>query len=204
MVGNQKTNVVQGSQSGGRGSGRGGRGSRGSRGCRGCRGGRGGSNIGFFDPVLQAALTGQDNAAIEKSNAFVLDIVGAMEGNDDESEFDSENEEEGDDQDYTPSSAQSEPPKTSSTNKGSTKATRTKTKHLKNPVQACDIMMKNLELFQRALEAKNNNQFKLTNQNITHMQEGLNDLTEQIQKIQKSLFKTLQNVLEQVNSLVNF
>ena len=101
MVENQKTNVVQGSQSGGRGSGRGGRGSRGGRGGR---GGRGCSNIGCFDPVLQAALTGQDNAAIEKSNAFVLDVVGAMEGNDDGSEFDSENEEEDDDQDYTPSS----------------------------------------------------------------------------------------------------
>ena len=47
----------------------------------------------------------------------------------------------------------------------STKATKTKprnkTGYLKNPVQAIDIMMKNIELFQRALEKKQDNQFEL-------------------------------------------
>ena len=47
----------------------------------------------------------------------------------------------------------------------STKATKTKSRnktgYLKNPVQAIDIMMKNIELFQRALEKKQDNQFEL-------------------------------------------
>ncbi len=82
------------------------------------------------------------------------------------------------DEDYVQSQAsvQSEPAVTSKTTKSTANincsaskagskqpskvGSRTTSKHLKNPVQACDIMMKNLELFQRALEVKQNNQFR--------------------------------------------
>jgi hypothetical protein len=165
-----KTKTISSSQSAVSGRG-GGTGSRGGGGT-GSRGGGTGSRV-EYDP-LQAAINEQDNASIEKTNSYILGVVANMHDYFDE-EYGDDDEEEGDDGDdetwsQTQASVQSEPTVGAKANGSKAqntkfKNTRTKTAHLKNPVQACDIMMKNLELFQRALEKKQNNQFQLVNEN---------------------------------------
>ncbi len=132
---------------------------------------RGGARI---DHVLQEALNAQDKEEREKSNAFVFGVVGGLKDylEDEEygeDEMEDEMDDDGEDEDYVQSQAsvQSEPAVTSKAPKSTAKinssalkagskqpsrvGSRTTEKHLKNPVQACDNMMKNLELFQRAL-----------------------------------------------------
>jgi hypothetical protein len=112
---------------------------------------------------LREAIDAQDQEAVEKTNSYVLGVVtGSKDFYDDDYEDDEEELDEEEEEDVevgTQASIQSEPCTTSK--KKTTKHTdkskgpsrvRTKTGHLKNPVQACDIMLKNLELFQRALE----------------------------------------------------
>jgi hypothetical protein len=208
----------------------GGRGSRGGRGGRGSRGSRGGARV---DRVLQEALNAQDNEEREKSNAFVLGVVGGIkdyledeEYGDDEMEDEMDDDgDDGDDRDdevYTQSqvSVQSEPAVTSKASKCAGKinasaskagskqpprvGSRTTTKHLKNPVQACDIMLKNLELFQKALEIKQNNQFRLVNENLGTFQATASSLFEKLQKTQNTLLKTLNGLVNEVGSVAKF
>ena len=208
----------------------GGRGSRGGRGGLGSRGSRGGARV---DRVLQEALNAQDNEEREKSNAFVLGVVGGIkdyledeEYGDDEMEDEMDDDgDDGDDRDdevYTQSQAsvQSEPAVTSKASKCAGKinasaskagskqpprvGSRTTTKHLKNPVQACDIMLKNLELFQKALEIKQNNQFRLVNENLGTFQATASSLFEKLQKTQNTLLKTLNGLVNEVGSVAKF
>ena len=139
-----------GSRGGNRGGNRGG-----SRG-----GNRGGSRGGSHVDALQAMIDEQDNAEVTRRNSHVLGLVSGAGSSKDF--FDDDYEEEGDEDELyleSQASIQSEPSKGS---KGPSRVnTRTKTAHLKNPVQACELMMKNLILFQRSLEMKQNNQFQL-------------------------------------------
>ena len=155
-----------------------------------------------YDP-LQAAINEQDNASIEKTNSYVLGVVANMHDYFDE-EYGDDDEEEGDDGDdetwsQTQASVQSEPTVGAKANGSKAentkfKNTRTKTAHLKNPVQACDIMMKNLELFQRALEKKQNNQFQLVNENFNSFQENTNSVINRLWKSHQVMLKLLNSM----------
>jgi hypothetical protein len=167
----------------------------------GSRGGGKGSRV-EYDP-LQAAINEQDNASIEKTNSYVLGVVANMHDYFDE-EYGDDDEEEGDDGDdetwsQTQASVQSEPTVGAKANGSKAqntkfKNTRTKTAHLKNPVQACDIMMKNLELFQRALEKKQNNQFQLVNENFNSFQENTNSVIIPLWKSHQVMLKLLNSM----------
>ena len=88
--------------------------------------------------------------------------------------------------------------------KEASRVSRTATKHLKNPVQACDIMMKNLELFQRALEVKQNNQFRSVNENLGTFQDTTSSIFEKLQRTQKTLLKTLNSLVTELGSVAKF
>ena len=79
---------------------------------------------------------------------------------------------------------------------GKKKKTRTKTGLLKNPVQACDLMMKNIELFQRALEKKQNNQFELVNQNFNAFEAKAFSSIDKLLAGQQAIVKKLQTLLD--------
>jgi hypothetical protein len=190
-----------GSRGGGTGSRGGGTGSRG--GGKSSRGGGKGSRV-EYDP-LQAAINEQDNAAIEKTNSYVLGVIANTQDYFDEDygdgDDDEEEEDDGDDEilTQTQASVQSEPAVGAKANGSKAqnskfKNARTKTAHLKNPVQACDIMMKNLELFQRALEKKQNNQFQLVNENFNSFQENTNSVINRLYKSQQAMLKLLNNM----------
>ncbi len=111
-----------------------------------------------LDPVLQAAINAHDNEEIEKSNAHVLGVVAEAhvyydDGYEEDDFEEEEGEEEGSFIPESQSSVRSEPPtQTRPKSKAPPKVNggkvgAPKTKHLKNPVQACKIMMKNLECF---------------------------------------------------------
>ena len=107
-----------------RGSGSRGTGSRGGRGKRGgASRGRGGARI---DHVLQEALNDQDNEHIEKTNAFVLGVVGGAKDyfedeayGDDEFDDDNDDMDDVDDAEYEPSQASSVRSEPAVTSKGS-------------------------------------------------------------------------------------
>jgi hypothetical protein len=181
-------------------SGRGGR--SGGKGSRGGGGGKG-SRV-EYDP-LQAAINEHDNAAIEKTNSYVLGVIANTQDYFDEDygdgDDDEEEEDDGDDEilTQTQASVQSEPAVGAKTNGSKApnskfKKARTKTAHLKNPVQACDIMIKKLELFQRALEKKQNNQFQLVNENFNSFQENTNSVINRLYKSQQAILKLLNNM----------
>jgi hypothetical protein len=169
-----------------------GRGSRGSR--DGTRvGSRGGSRGGSHVDALQAMIDEQDNAEVTRRNSHVLGLVSGAGSSKDF--FDDDYEEEGDEDELyleSQASIQSEPSKASK--RPSRVNARTKTAHLKNPVQACELMMKNVELFQRSLELKQNNQFQLVNENFTSFKDSASTLFERLFKSQQTLLKTIQNI----------
>ena len=122
------SNLASGSGTGSRRSRGGGSGTGskrdGGRGGRGGRGSRGGTRIDIviIDYVLQEALNDQDNEHIERTNSFVLGVVGGVkdyledEAYGDEDGDDDDDMEDGEDADYEPSqtsSVRSEPAVTS-------------------------------------------------------------------------------------------
>jgi hypothetical protein len=111
-------------------------------------------------------------------------------------------DDEEDDISGTQLSAQSEPQTSSNVSTRATK--RAQTKHLKNPAQACEIMMKNMELFQKALEAKQQNRYRLVNENLCNFQTNTSSLFEKLEKSQQTMNKTLTNVVNEISSLIKF
>lgn len=84
------------------------------------------------------------------------------------------------------------------------KADAPKTKHLKNPAQACELMLSNLQCFQDALEANNKNQFRLVNVNLNNFREVANDVFDKLQSKQDALYKLVMNLIEQFKSFIRF
>jgi hypothetical protein len=194
---------------------RGGGNVRGGRGGN-VRGGRGGSRGGATKKnPLKEAIEAQDQEAVEKTNSYVLGVVTGSKDfydddyEDDEEEMDEEEEDEDDFEGGTQASTQSEPfnlakkkvTKQTGKSNGPSRV-RTKTGHLKNPVQACDIMLKNLELFQRALEKKQNNQFQLVNENFCTFQATASSFFDKLFKSQQLLLKTIRSMADGINSVV--
>ena len=63
-------------------------------------------------------------------------------------------------------------------------------------------MMKNIELFQRALERKQNSQFELVNQNLISHQEATSGMLDKVVKIQNMLLKTVNSMSDGFNSII--
>ena len=67
---------------------------------------------------------------------------------------------------------------------------------MKNPVQACEVMMKNIELWQRALEIKNNNKFGLIGEKLDVFQATASSLLDKLEKKLNFIVKELSSLVK--------
>jgi hypothetical protein len=167
-----------------------------------------------MDPVLRAAITGQDEAQAEKENAHVLSLVTSADKH--QNFYSDEDDEDDDDEMDAPFEVsglanlpeasqkrsrtstqvgQSQPsqsqPNSKATGKGSTKPT---VKRLKPAINAAELTQQNYDLFVRALESKCNNQFQLLNENFKTYTRNQERSTVSLVHILNTINTTLTNV----------
>ena len=143
-----------------------------------------------ISPVVAAEVVKQDSKAARKANTYVLDVVrGDDEDGDDSEELDDMLTEssEDEDEDVKPKKKKS---------KATKRKAKKATKRLKKAPNGVELMEHNYQYFERAMEARINNQARLQNEKLDDFQEA--------HKLQnKTLLKAIHHMSSSLTHFIN-
>ena len=159
---------------------------------------------------LEQQLAQQDLEHIQKENIKVLDVVSRNNKTKEDDDDDDDDDVSSSDEEYTASQPGTKKPKKQANQASNfltqllsqqpqTGKKQTKAKAL--PANVDVIVQQNIDLFRRAMEAKQNNQFELVNENIRNLTTIVATHINESNKVSRQVFKSISNLKECVDEV---